>query len=545
MQEVLQFAPHSQDHEARALTPPSAPRAFNPFMKPSYPVFALLSLVPLVSPAQQLRTVQTRIEAGVVEGVVSADNQVRTFKGIPFAAPPLGALRWKPPQPVVPWTGVLKTVDYGPRPMQERVFDDMVFHDSGPSEDCLYLNLWLPENHGPGKLPVMVWIFGGGFVAGSTSEPRQDGGNLCKKGVLVVSANYRLGVFGLLAHPALSKESDQGASGNYGILDQIAALRWVKRNIAAFGGDPDNVTIFGESAGSSSVSALVASPLAQGLFHRAIAESGTVFNPGSTMATLAEGEAQGLALAAQLGKTTIEELRAVPAGEIMASLRAHPIHFSMVVDGRVFPRDPTAIYQAGAQNRVPLLVGWNRDEGRNALFAKETPTVARYGELVRARMGVGAEAVLKEYPATTDAQAADAAAVLGVDLSNGFKAWKWLGAQAATGSPVYRYRFDQALPAPVNGAPHACEIEYVFRVLSSRNLPWTDDDRQTSEVVSTYWTNFAKTGNPSGAGLPEWPMYRAEAGYPIMHLEPRPHAEPDSHLKHYAVLDSIPPSPRK
>jgi para-nitrobenzyl esterase len=503
------------------------------------PALALLLLVPVISRAQQLRSVQARIGEGVVEGVVSADNQVRTFKGIPFAAPPIGALRWAPPQPVIPWTGVLKTVDYGPRPMQERVFDDMIFHDKGPSEDCLYLNLWLPENHGPEKLPVMVWIFGGGFVAGSTSEPRQDAGNLCKKGVLIVSANYRLGVFGLLAHPALTKESGMGASGNYAILDQIAALKWVKRNIAAFGGDPGNVTIFGESAGSASVSALVASPLAKGLFVRAICESGTVFNPSSKMATLAEGEAQGVALATQLGKTTIDELRSLPAGEIMASLKAHPLHFSLVVDGHVFPQDPTATYMSGAQNRVPLLVGWNRDEGRNAFFGKEIPTLARYAELVRAKLGDKADAILKEYPATTDAEAVGASTDLGVDMSNSYKTWKWLGVQAATGSPVYRYRFDQFLPAPVNGAPHACEIEYVFRVLSSRNLPWTDADRQTSEVISTYWTNFAKTGNPSGAGLPEWPTCRAEAGYPIMHLEPIPHPEPDSHLRHYILMDSL------
>ena len=504
------------------------------------PALALLLLVPLTSRAQQRHTVQTRTAEGVVEGIVSADNQVRTFKGIPFAAPPVGALRWKAPQPVTPWTGVLKTVDYGPRPMQERVFDDMVFHDNGPSEDCLYLNLWLPENHGPEKLPVMFWIFGGGMVAGSTSEPRQDGGNLCKKGVLIVSANYRLGVFGLMAHPDLTKESENHASGNYSTLDQIAALQWVKRNIAAFGGDPDNVTIFGESAGSASVSALVASPLAKGLFARAIGESGTLFMPGSKMTALADAEAQGVALAGQLGKTTIDELRALPAKEIMLSLKTHPVgRFHAVADGYVFPRDLTEIYTSGAQNRVPLLVGWNRDEGRNAVFGKEAPTLAHYVEWVRSKEGDKADLFLKEYPAATDLEAAEAATTLGVDLGNGYETWKWLGAQAATGAPVYRYRFDQALPPPVGSSPHASEIEYVFRVLSSRDLPWTDADRKTSEVISTYWTNFAKTGSPNGGGLPEWPVYRPEGGYPIMHLEPRPHAEPDSHVAHYGFLDSI------
>ncbi len=514
-------------------------------MKMRYPALALLLLVPLVSRAQPLHTVQTRTAEGVVEGVVSADNQVRTFKGIPFAAPPVGALRWRPPQPVVPWQGVLSTIHFGPRPMQERVFDDMVFHDEGPSEDCLYLNLWMPENHGPGKLPVMFWIFGGGLKAGSTSEPRQDGGSLCKKGVLIVTANYRLGVFGFLAHPDLTRESPEHASGNYGLMDQIAALEWVRRNIAAFGGDPDNVTIFGESAGAESVSALVASPLAKGLFVRAIAESGTVFSPEPKTATLAKAEAQGVALAGQMGKTTIEELRALPAKEIMLSLKTHPLgDFKEVVDGYLFPMDPSLLYASGAQNAVPLLVGWNRDEGRNWLFGKAAPTLANYKDSVRARMRDKADLWLKEYPAANDDQAAEAGASLGVDIELGYKTWKWLAAHAATGAPVYRYRFDQFLPPPVNGVPHAAEIEYVFRVLYSRSLPWTDADHQASEVISTYWTNFAKTGNPSGAGLPDWPQYLAKGGYPIMHLEPKPHAEPDSHVGHYSFLDANPLPPK-
>src|ERR1035438_4871955 len=231
-------------------------------------------LLPPLGLRAQLRYVEQRTANGVLEGGVSADGKVRPFKGIPYAAPPVGPLRWKAPLPAAAWTGVRPATEYGARCMQAPIYPGMIFHDAGPSEDCLYLNLWMPATPVQPKLPVMVWIYGGGFAAGATSEPRQDGGNLSKKGVLVVSMNYRLGIFGFFSHPALARESGHNAAGNYGLLDQVAALKWVKDNIADFGGDPGNVTIFGESAGSFSVSALMASPLSQGLFRRAIGESG-------------------------------------------------------------------------------------------------------------------------------------------------------------------------------------------------------------------------------------------------------------------------------
>src|ERR1700739_3048203 len=260
--------------------------------------------------AQQVTYVQQSTANGILEGVVSTDGEVRTFKGIPYAAPPVGPLRWKSPQPPASWTGVRKAVDYGPRCMQGRIYDDMIFHDAGPSEDCLYLNLWMPAKPAQAKLPVMVWIYGGGFAAGSSSEPRQDRGNLSKKGVLVVSMNYRLGIFGFFAHPDLAKESGHNASGNYGLLDQVAALQWVKKNIATFGGDPDNVTIFGESAGSSSVSALIASPLARGLFHRAIGESGVCLNARHPWKSRSEAEAADVKFAQSIfGTSSLEALR--------------------------------------------------------------------------------------------------------------------------------------------------------------------------------------------------------------------------------------------
>src|ERR1039457_654208 len=277
----------------------------------------------------QLRSVEQRTANGVLEGVVSADGKVRTFKGIPYAAPPVGPLRWKAPQPAAPWTGVRQATGYGARCMQAPIYSDMIFHDTGPSEDCLYLNLWMPATPVQPKLPVMVWIYGGGFAAGATSEPRQDGGNLSKKGVVVVSMNYRLGIFGFFSHPALARESGHNAAGNYGLLDQVAALKWVKDNIADFGGDPGNVTIFGESAGSFSVSALMASPLAQGLFKRAIGESGAFFGDTLPLQPHAKTEKADLEFAKSRGAKSLAALRAKPAEEILqASLKQPSLRFA-------------------------------------------------------------------------------------------------------------------------------------------------------------------------------------------------------------------------
>ena len=502
-------------------------------------------------PAEGLRTVQAATKDGLIEGVVSADGLVRTFKGIPFAAPPVGPLRWKAPQPVAPWSGVRRTVDYGPRPMQARVFDDMVFHDGGPSEDCLYLNLWIPETAPKAaKLPVMVWIYGGGFVAGSSSEPRQDGGNLCKKGVIVVSMNYRLGVFGLLAHPDLARESGHDASGNYGLTDQLAALRWVQDNIAAFGGDPGNVTIFGESAGSHSVCALIASPLSKGLFGRAIGESGAMFSPKSARhRTRADAEASGIRFAAALGKSSVEELRTVPAQVLLDTAQKDFRHdFGIYADGYVLPDECRAIYAAGRQQHVALLAGWNRDEGGiGNFFGGAAPSIAHYAEAARARFGVHAEEFLKLYPASTDAEADRAARDFGRDASMGYAGWTWLELQRKTaGVPVYRFEFDQTLPlepgakpGAVPLAPHAGEIEFVFRVLSSRNLPWRPEDHAVSELMASYWTNFARNGDPNGPGLPAWPQYRQEDGNPVMHLATPAVAAPDTQQARYTFPDAL------
>ncbi len=510
----------------------------------------LVALGPRELAAGQLRYERLRTANGVLEGVVSADGKVHTFKGIPYAAPPVGSLRWQAPQPASPWSGIRKAVEYGPRCMQGSVFPDMVFHDAGPSEDCLYLNLWMPAARSQKPLPVMVWIYGGGFVAGSTSEPRQDGGNLSKLGVLVVSFNYRLGIFGFFSHPELAKESGHQSSGNYGLLDQVAALKWVHENIATFGGDPNNVTIFGESAGSFSVSALMASPLAQGLFQRAIGESGAFF--GSTLSLrprdLTEKAGAEFAKSA-LGTDSLAALRAKPADELLkAAGKSGPFRFGPNIDGYFLPESVAGIFADGKQSQIPLLAGWNADEGSyRSFFGKEEPTAQNYVVRARKLFGDRVEAFLKLYPAATDEEAKRSAQDLSGDQFTAFSTWKWLEMQLKTGnSPVYRYEFDQTLPVPegvVKGpeaeprAPHAGEIEYVFQMLSSKNLPWRPEDRKASDLMGKFWTNFAKTGDPNGPGLTRWPAYDKGSGYPVMHISANPQALPDSHRKRYEFLD--------
>ncbi len=516
------------------------------------PLFALLIAMHSAR-AQEVSHVLLNTADGVLEGAISADGQVRTFKGVPYAAPPVGPLRWKPPQPVIPWAGVRKASDYGPRAMQAHVYDDMVFRDSGPSEDCLYLNLWMPARPPQAKLPVMVWIHGGGFIAGASSEPRQDGGNLSKKGVIVVSMNYRMGVFGFFAHPELTKESEHNASGNHGLLDMVAALQWVQKNIATFGGDPDNVTIFGESAGSFAVSALMASPLAKGLFVRAIGESGAFLGNTLPTKTREQAEEVGVKFAeSAFGATSLDALRAKSAKEILdAALKKPQAFFRPDIDGYFLPADCVLIYTKGRQSHVPLLAGWNRDEGNfRAYFTNDAPTLENFVTRAKTRYGAHADAFLKAYSATNDAQAKRAAGDYAGDQFIAFSTWKWIELQLKTGkSPVYRYEFDQTLPLPTNArpgtepsAPHASEIEYVFRVLTSKSqsLPWRQEDHDVSELMASYWSNFAKTGNPNGPGLPLWPEYNKRHHYQVMHFKADSAAAPDAHRDRYEFLDQHP-----
>jgi para-nitrobenzyl esterase len=498
--------------------------------------------------APALKTSRVQTPSGVLEGVISADDKVRTFKGIPYAAPPVGPLRWKEPQPARQWQGVRPASEYGARCMQGSIYSDMIFHDDGPSEDCLYLNLWMPAHPTTRKLPVMVWIYGGGFNAGSTSEPRQDGGNLSKQGVMVVSMNYRLGIFGFFSHPDLAKESRHGSAGNYGLLDQLAALKWVHENIALFGGDPNNVTIFGQSAGSSSVSALVASPLATGLFRHAIGESGAALNPSRPVPPLTRSEETNLKFSREaLGTTSIEDLRKKPAKELLdAALKAKNIHFSMIIDGYFLPESPLVIYSAGKQSHVPLLAGWNADEGSaRTVFGDKAMTPANLQAEIRRIYPNDSEEAIRLFPATTGAEAKRAAQELSEDRGVGSAMFNWLELQRKTGdATTYRYEFDRARPLPPGStgpdleprAYHSAEIEYVFSVLPHAAIPWPDEDHSLATLMSTYWANFAKTGNPNGEGLPRWPIYNSDKGAAVMHFNAASKAYPDKHIARYRFI---------
>lgn len=490
------------------------------------------------------------IDSGSVEGIASSEPAVTAFEGIPYAAPPVGNLRWREPQPVAPWTGVLKADHFGPRPMQEKIYSDMIFRDKGPSEDCLYLNVWTPAKTADDKLPVMVWIYGGGFSAGGSSEPRQDGAHLSSRGVIVVSMNYRLGVFGLLAHPELSAESGNG-SGNYGLMDQAAALRWVHRNIAAFGGDLGNVTIFGESAGSFSVSALMASPQSKGLIQRAIGESGSITSPtrtGREMLSLKESEQKGIELGKSIGAPTLAALRAMKAQDL---LKAAGPKFVMAfdIDGRFFTENPLDTFAAGRQAHIPLLCGWNADEVRvYQTFGNMRPTAKSYADDVRAHHPKEADDILRLYPARTDEEAVRSAGDLASDLFIVAGTWYWAELQReTTPAPVYVYRFDHVIPiasgtvingkeatSADTGAPHAGEIRYVFHAFGAEpEIAWTSSDEKVSDLLELYWTNFAKTGNPNSSGLPEWPQYGARDSYSVMHIDAQAHSAPIENRDRY------------
>ena len=492
---------------------------------------------------------QVTVDSGTVQG--KEEGSVRKFLGIPYAAPPVGDLRWKAPLPVAKWTGIRPATGFGSHCMQPHLYADMIFRDPGGSEDCLTLNVWTPAAAAKKKLPVMVWVYGGGFITGGTSEARQDGTSLARRDVVVVSMNYRLGVFGFFVHSALAAESGKNAAGNYGLLDQVAALEWVHRNIAAFGGDPANVTIFGESAGSFSVCALMASPLTKGLFGRVIGESGgAFFSRELGFKTMAEREQKDADFAkSSLQAQTLEEMRALPADKLLeaASKAGQPEQLPFVpdVDGYFLPQDIPAIFAAGKQNDVSLLAGWNHDEGSFAVqYAPQKPTVESAKAAAKTLFGDRTDDFLKLYPATTDEEAIRSTEDYAGDQFIAWSTWKWMEAELATGKkPVYRYRFELAPPSDPDhpagaGAYHSAEISYVFGAQDLvTQIPWRPEDHQLSDKMRQYWTNFAKTGDPNGPGLPPWPVYKPETGWRVMFLSPQPAAEKDPLRDRYVFLD--------
>ncbi len=503
---------------------------------------------------------QVKTTGGLVQGTTADNGAVKVFRGVPYAAPPVGELRWKAPQPVVPWSGARDATKAGPGCVQSQMFGDISFPNQ--SEDCLTVNVFAPVR--AKKLPVMVWIHGGGFAAGGGAEPRHEGVAFARRGVVLVTINYRLGVFGFFSHADLTKESGKGVSGNYGMLDQVAALQWVKENIAAFGGDPGNVTIFGESAGSFSVSALVASPLAKGLFHKAIGESGAFFTAGGgTLAalTLAAAEQQGAKFVTAAGVDSLSALRAIPAPELLEKASKSRMGFTPIIDGAFLPADVYSIYANGKQNQVPLLAGWNADEIRMAVTLRpDKPTVQSFTATVKAQFGEQADSILKAYAATTDAEALESAAALMNDSFISYSTWKWIEMHLATGnSPIYRYSFDRKIPVPADnkangrpatsqdiGARHAGEIEYVFGTLdlSLPKVPWEPADRKLSDLMTTYWSNFAKTGDPNGPGLPEWPKYQWDTRR-VLHFDVETKEKAEAFRHRYEALDAVVAKQRK
>lgn len=485
---------------------------------------------------------------GKIEGKMSPDGQVREFLGVPYAAPPVGPLRWKPPHPGLKWLGMRPAASFGAHCMQPAIYADMVFRDPGGSEDCLTLNVWTPAKVKGTKLPVMVWFHGGGLPGGS-SEPRQDGEHLAHKGVVVVSMNYRLGIFGFFALPALAKESLRNGAGNYGLMDQVAALEWVHGNIAAFGGDPENVTIFGESFGAITASELMASPLCKGLFARAIGESGGAFTNYRPV-PLAIAEKQGLDFAQEsFGSSDLASLRSVSADELLkasvAKTTGDDTIFVPDVDGDVLPESVNAIYAAGKQAHLPLLAGWNKDEG-GTVDPAEKPALESLRELATKQFGSGSGEFLDAYAASTDAEAVRVLEDYAGDAFIAHSTWAWLEAQVKTGdAPVFRYHFDLGSPGDPNhpasiGAFHSDDIEYVFGNLDSRKgAHWRPEDYQLSELMQNYWINFARTGNPNGPNLPDWPSYNAAGKWQVMHLGPNAKAEPDQHRDRYVFLQQV------
>jgi para-nitrobenzyl esterase len=447
---------------------------------------------------------------GTVSGSFDESTGIITFKGIPFAAPPVGDLRWKAPQPVEPWEGVKQCTKFSASPMQATPMpfsmwtQEFIAPKERLSEDCLYLNVWTPAKDASEKRPVLVYIYGGGFSSGGSAVPIYDGEEMAKKGLVFITINYRVGTLGFLAHPELTAESPNNASGNYGLLDQVEALKWVNKNIAAFGGDPENVTIAGQSAGAFSVNYLVASPLTKGLIHRAIAESGGAVLSTNALArggSLKSGEEAGVKFAESLGASTIEELRAKSAEEILSGKGGG----APIVDGYFLPKPVGEIFANGEQNDIPVIIGWNEDEG----FGGAPVSADQFKQRVKQQFGDMADEFLAKFPINTEEEAKAIQNDLGALQTFGIQSYKWMQLQneKAT-SKVFMYRFERDVPFADEmqdfGAFHTGEVPYAYNNLKMSPRPWTEADYKLADLMSDYWVNFATSGNPNAEGLPEW-----------------------------------------
>ena len=525
----------------------------------------ILSLATLLLSMSMMAQTQVKTAEGILEG--KDLSGITIFKGVPFAAPPVGNLRWKAPQPVQKWEGVRKATEYGPNPMQEALFGDMNFGTKVNSEDCLYLNIWTPAKTMKEHLPVLIYFNGGGLMAGSGSEPRYAGDAMARKGIISITANYREGIFGFFAHPQLSKETSYKGSGNYGFMDQVAAIQWVKDNIEAFGGDPNRITIVGESAGSMSVSALMASPLCQGLFAQAMGSSGSVMGFNKVL-TLKEAEQKGVKLAKQIGKKNIKDLRALPAEELMklAAVKAVPTYN---IDGYFLTEQPTETFAKGNQTKVSLLVGGNNQEMSPwALLAGKQPTVENLKAGAKAMFGDNVDEAFRLYGINSDKDVLEQPGInLASDLFLDYSTWKWGSMHKLTsGQPVYRYRYCHPRPAMAikgkvaglaggvvdakegqpqmpqdKGAVHSADIEYAMGTLpTNRVYDWQPEDYMVSDIFSQYYVNFVKTGNPNGLGLVEWPTTNGKAVAPVLQIDVNTTVKADEQMeKRYDFIDKI------
>ena len=478
-------------------------------------------------------TLQVKTQYGVLEGF--EEDGVKKFLGVPFAQAPVGELRWKAPQPVKPWEGVREAKAFGDDPMQPNIFGDMNFRGSGRSEDCLYLNIWTTAKTMADSLPVLIYFNGGGLMAGSGSEPRYDGSSIAKEGVIGVTANYREGVFGFFAHPELTAASDYKGSGNYGFLDQVAAIKWVKENIAAFGGNPDRITIVGESAGSFSVSLLMCSPLSKNLIAGAMLSSGAEVLPYEP-SSQADADAAGEALLKEAGIASLADAMAIDADSLQKMLPPRGMA-NVVLDGYFMSESADAVFERGEQAQVPLLAGWNSLEAHPMQALQgQAPTVENYKNALKGQFGDSTDEIFEAYGITTDEDVMNQKGFnLVSDLFTGFPTWKVCDYHAKTGLPVYRYHYmhprpqvsakmgdktgalaggvrekteeekKAAQPDIAPGAVHSADIEYAMGTLDTNEYyDWQDEDYAISKLFLTYYANFCKTGNPNGEGLPQW-----------------------------------------